>query len=136
MLSHWSKRAFNVKFNSDGKIFNISAYYGPLLRKIPKKDLYDLLKNFYALHNRKDINVILGDFNFIDNDFDKGKGRDSHDKKIFHLWQEFKRKINVSDPYREQFPTTRKYSFHSNCGQSRIDRMYVNVDHINNIKNT
>ena len=128
-------RLLNVKFKSDDTVFNVSAYYGPLLREIQKKDLYDLLRHFYTLHNRKDNNVLLGDFNFIDNDFDKGKGRDSHDRKIFHLWQDFKRKINVADPFREQFPTTRKYSFHSNCGQSRIDRMYVNVEHLNNIKN-
>ena len=131
-------RLLNVKFRYKDwdKTFNLSAFYGPILKTIVKEDLRDLVQNIVDVHSRKDTNIVIGDFNFIDNDLDKNNGMDSHDKKISSFWEEFKEKINIFDPFREQFPTTKKYSFyHTSTAKSRLDRIYVSNDYLNSVKN-
>ena len=129
-------RLLNVHFKDkvEDKTYNLSAYYGYHLKNIHKTDLYILIQNFYQLHTRNDNNIILGDFNFVDNNLDKGKGMTSHDKKISDIWEAFKRKICIVDPFREHFPTTKMFSFYNNNGQSRVDRIYVSPDQVNSVK--
>ena len=38
---------------------------------------------------------------------------DPRDKKISSVWDDFKRNVSITDPFREQFPTTKRYSFHA-----------------------
>ena len=49
----------------------------------------------YVIHKIENDNLILGDFNFIDNDIDKGKYMDNRDKLIKPHWEEFKSKCAV-----------------------------------------
>lgn len=74
----------------------------------------------YILLMKKN-NIILGDFNFVDNLLDKTKGMDGHDRMICRFWDDFKSNRRISDPYREQFPST--FSYHSPRGKSRGDRV-------------
>ena len=54
---------------------------------------------FFECHSKDDNNLILGDFNFVEDDLDKGQGMDQHDKKIFNLWQDFKRRVGIVDAF-------------------------------------
>ena len=140
ILSHDVKitgRLINFKFrhNSENTVYNFSAFYGHQFRRINVCDLSSAFKPLFDCHSRSDNNVIIGDFNFIDNDLYKGQGMDNNDKKISSLWEDFKRKTVLSDPFREQNPTTKRYSFHTKNGKSRIDRIYVNTVNVFNVKN-
>ena len=123
-------RLINIKYfdQGEGKEFNFSAFYGPVQRDLKCADVEGLIKHFHDLHAVSDNNIILGDFNFIDNHLDKSKGLESHDKMIGRFWEIFKRAKRVSDPYREHFPSTKTFSYHSKNGKSRGDRVYVSKD--------
>ena len=77
-------RLLNIRFMCKdwNTLFNLTAFYGPILKTIVKEDLRALVQNFFDVHQRSDTNIVIGDFNFIDNDLDKNSGMDSHDKKI------------------------------------------------------
>ena len=89
----------------------------------------------YTLHEINHNNLIIGDFNFIENDIDKGKGMDQRDKTISKEWDKFKTEKNIIDPFRKQCPNKKVYSYIAPTGKSRGDRLYVNEDNINNITN-
>ena len=125
-------RLLNVKFKDkiENKNYNLSAFYGPIIKTILKKDLNTLVQNFYDVHRKCDNNIIIGDFNFIDNNFDKNNGMDSHDKKISSIWEDFKQKVNVVDPFRDHYPTTNFFSYVTSNARSQLDRIYVTGDHV------
>ena len=134
-------RLLNIKYKDkmEGKDFNLSAFYGPVQRNIVSSEVEGLVKHFIDHHHSSQNNIILGDFNFIDNHLDKTKGLDGHDKMICRFWNEFVKKARVSDPYREQYPSTKLFSYHSVHGKSRVDRVYVSdsfVCGVSNIKYT
>ena len=130
-------RIINFRFRDKAEniIYNCSAFYGPQFRKLGTKDFYDVFTPLFNSHSRTDNNIIIGDFNFVDNDLDKGQGMDPRDKKISSIWDEFKSKVSITDPFREQFPTTKRYSFHAKTGKSRIDRVYVSTPQAYNVRN-
>ena len=138
IISHTVKiegRLLNFVFRdtTSNKVYNFSAFYGPILKDVLKKDLSPIIKHFSQLHSGSDNNIIIGDFNFVDNDLDKGQGMDGHDKKMYALWEDLKDKIQVTDPFRDQFPNTRRYSYVNNKGKSRVDRIYVSNGEVNNV---
>ena len=130
-------RLINVIYKDkvEDKIFNLSAFYGPVQRDIVSADVEALVKHFYQLHHFSDNNIILGDFNFIDHFLDKSNGLDGHDKMICRFWNDFKKTSRVSDPYREQYPSTHLYSYHSVHGKSRGDRVYVSDSFVCGVSN-
>ena len=75
----------------------------------------------------------MGDFNFIDNSLDKSKGLDGHDKMICRYWDDFKSKTRVGDPYREQHPSAKTFSYTNNHGKSRGDRVYISDTSMYNV---
>ena len=125
----------NIKGKEEGKEFNLSAFYGPVQRDIKSAEVEGLIQNFFQLHEKHENNIILGDFNFIDNNYDKTKGLDGHDKMICRYWNDFKSKRKVSDPYREQYPSTKIFSYHNNNGKSRGDRVYISDNFVFNVSN-
>ena len=87
ILTHCVKipgRFLNVRFKDkvSGKVFNLTAFYGPQFKRIRKKDLHLTFEHFSSCHSKTDNNIILGDFNFVDCDIDKGQGMDQQDKLI------------------------------------------------------
>ena len=78
--------------------------------------------------------MILGDFNFIDHEKDKKGGLSSKDEQLNQIWTPFVNEMDLVDPFREQNPKRRVWSF-LGTGRSRIDRLYVHSTHTNDITN-
>ena len=70
-------------------------------------------------------NFFLGDFNFIDHEKDKINGMNSTDKSIYKVWQPFLSEVDMVDPFREQNPKRRIWSFigTGSALNSRINRL-------------
>ena len=81
--------------------------------------------------------MILGDFNFIDHEKDKRNGLTSKDKQLNQVWIPFLDEMGMVDPFREQNPKRRIWSFLGTgvAKNSRIDRLYVNSTLTNDITN-
>ena len=114
---------------------NISVFYGLQWKKIKKDDIITVIEHFNNLHDINDFNLILGDFNFVELDIDKGKNMDHRDKLLSRIWNDVKSKNGLTDPYRIQYPNKISYSFNTPTGKSRGDRIYVSEDHTNSITN-
>ena len=112
----------------------MTVFYGPQWGKMKKEDIVEVLKKFDEIHDPHDNNIILGDFNFVDFDIDKGKGMSAKDHTIKPFWESFLSKNAIVDPFRSQCPNRRIYSFLSAQGKSRGDRVYVNEDNIGSVK--
>ena len=97
-------RLLNIKVKKLKTTINISVFYGKQWAKMKKEDIAECLGKFNDLHEPTDINLILGDFNFVDFDIDKGKKMDQRDKMIYPIWQEFLSKNGIIDPFRAQCP--------------------------------
>ena len=55
--------------------------------------------------------IILGDFNFIDHAKDKKNGLNHKDKQINKIWVPFLDELDLVDPFREQNPKRKVWSF-------------------------
>ena len=93
--------------------------------------MVDIVKTFSQVHDVSQNNIIIGDFNFAD--VDKGEGMNTWDNMMNSTWEEFKSETAMVDPFRVQSPKQRIYSFVSNAGKSRGDRIYVNEENVPNI---
>ena len=76
-----------------------------------REEIVKVLKNFDDVHDPHVNNIILGDFNFVDFDIDKGKGMSAKDHTIKPFWDSFLSKNAIVDPFRSQCPNRRIYSF-------------------------
>ena len=94
-----------------------------------KEEIISIIDFFDEIHGINDNNIILGDFNFVENDIDKGKKMDNKDKMICPIWENFKFKNAIVDPYRVRYPKRRQFSFVAPTGKSRGDRIYTS-DHL------
>ena len=79
--------------------------------------------------------MIFGDFNFIDHDRDKRHGLSPKDTNLNKIWTPFIEEMDMVDPFREQNPRRKIWSFIGTgmAGNSRIDRIYVNSINMNDI---
>ena len=85
--------------------------------------MVDIVTNFSQVHDISQNNVIIGDFNFADVDMDKGKGMSVRDTMMHLVWEGFYRRRPWLTPFRVHSPKRRIYSFVSNAGKSRGDRV-------------
>ena len=117
---------------------HVSVVYLPTNANLNTNTITDIVHNL-RLPNETDINnyMILGDFNFIDHEKDKKNGLSSKDKQLNQIWVPFLNEMDMVDPFREQNPKRRVWSFRGTgvAGNSRIDRLYVNSTHTNDITN-
>ena len=104
-------------------------YYAPQVKKISKPHMVNIVKNFSQVHDISQNNIIIGDFNFADADMDKGKGMDTRDM-MHSVWEGFISETAMVGPFRVHSPKRRIYSFVSNAGKSRGDRVYVNKESV------
>ena len=130
-------RLLNIKIiHKDTKReHNLSLFYGPRWNNMRKEEILKTINYFDTIHDIENNNMILGDFNFIDNDLDKGMKMDKRDKIIKPTWDHFKSKNAIVDPFRIQYPKKKTYSYIAPAGKSRGDRVYISEDNIKDITN-
>ena len=123
-------RLLNIKFTDkiNSESFNLSIFYGPQWKKKKKEDVIEIVNLFNSAHDATDNNIIIGDFNFVEHDVDKGKNMDGKDKMVSSIWKDFKQAKSIEDPFRIQFPRKKHYSFIAPTGKSRGDRVYLSED--------
>ena len=132
-------RILNIKIRhkNEKTDFNISALYLDTNNHISKAKIEKVVSKLKRGNEEHQNNFILGYFNFVDHEKDKIKGLNSTDKLACKIWQPFLAEVDMVDPYREQNPKRRIWSFLGSgaAGNSRIDRVYVNSIHTTNITN-
>ena len=130
-------RILNVKIKSrlDNTEHSISAVYFETNNKLSKEKVQNYIKKLREAKQDHPNNMILGDFNFIDHEKDKAKGLNNLDKIATNLWLPFLVDMDMLDPFREQNPKRKVWSFMGTgaAGNSRIDRLYVNTINMNTI---
>ena len=129
-------RILNVKLKNqlDGKHHNIFAVYFETNKRLTKEKVKDITELLDAEMQDHDNNMIIGDFNFIDHARDKVNGLTGKDKVLCGIWAPFLEKFDMVDPFRQHNPRRIIWSFNG-VGRSRIDRVYVNYEQMNNITN-
>ena len=119
------------------KNYNISAVYLETNNRLTKAKIEDVVNKLQGENQDHSKNIFLGDFNFIDHEKDKIKGINGTDKMVCKIWQPFLSEVDMIDPFREQNPKRRIWSFigTGSAQNSRIDRIYVNSINMVNITN-
>lgn len=129
-------RLLNIKLKKLNTTLSLSVFYGPQWAKMKKEDIIECLGKFGDLHETNETNVILGDFNFVDFDIDKGQKMDPKDKMIHPIWQKILSERGIVDPFRSQCPKKKLFSFVSpQGGKSRGDRLYISEVKMASVKN-
>jgi len=124
-----------LKDDSNRKSYRLSAVYFPTNVKLNVENLRSFVNKLRIFHIDEDsTNVILGDFNFIDNPRDKKNGLNPKDRLLNTLWVPFLEEMDMVDPFREQNPNRTVWSF-VGTGNSRIDRIYINSLSMGNVTN-
>ena len=132
-------RILNIKLKhiSEKTLYNISVIYMYTNNKITTNKMDHIITKLRDGTEDHSNNMILGDFNFIDHEKDKRNGLNNTDKLACKTWLPFIQEMDMVDPYREQNPNRRIWSFigTGKAGNSRIDRLYVNLENMINITN-
>ena len=72
------------------------------MKNINKSQMVNIVKRFSQVHDISQNNIIIGDFNFADNEVDEGKGMSQRDNMMNSQWVEFKSRAAIVDPFRIQ----------------------------------
>ena len=132
-------RLLNFKLKTVKNSYNVSALYGYTGNTATQEKMYDISQKLSAHHQQNDQNIILGDFNFVDNDLDRVNasklGQNLSDKTLSVLWTQVVTDLDLTDPFRNNNPKRRMFSYiHTmHNAKSRIDRVYVSDAFVNNI---
>ena len=132
-------RLLNFKVKNQRKVFNITALYGYTGGNASQTKMAEMTELLAAHHSRTDNNIILGDFNFVEDDLDrtnqKRSGKNHTDNILAKPWREFAEELGLLDPFRARNPSRRMYSYiHTmNNAKSRIDRVYLNEENCNDL---
>ena len=91
--------------------YNVSVFYGWHTTKIRKAQFTEFVSLLKRTHADSTRNILLGDFNFIDNDIDRQGARTSGEKAFAGPWQDLLQHLNLYDPFRLQYPKKKEFSF-------------------------
>ena len=123
----------HLKQTETEKEYFLTFYYG--IQATPDTNTIEhYLKTLATGHDNKIDNMIIGDFNFVENDIDTGGERQLYSKRCTKIWEQYKETLGLTDPFREKHPDFKIYSYKTNHGKSRIDRMYCDAHNTDNIK--
>ena len=126
-------RILNVKMQNkrDKTNRNITAVYLYTNNNFNREKIENIVKKLRNENQDHPNNIIVGDFNFTDNEKDKIKGLNNTDKLICKTWYPFLAEMDLVDPYREQNPKRRIWSFLGTrkAGNSRIVRLCKQNNH-------
>ena len=132
-------RILNVRIKGVNDKFehNLNAVYLETNNKLTRDKMANVISLIKGEIRGHVNNMILGDFNFIDHKKDKAKGLNPTDKLIENIWIPFLAEVDMIDPFREQNPKRKIWSFIGNgaAANSRIDRFYVDSVDTNNCTN-
>ena len=64
-------RLLNLRIKSEKKEYNISVFYGYTGQNASQANMKCITDELVKFHSTSDNNIILGDFNFVDNDLDR-----------------------------------------------------------------
>ena len=132
-------RLINFKVKTGKMEYNISALYGYTGKNASKANIKNMVQVLTLNHEKEDENIILGDFNFVDNDLDRTNkrktGKNQTDNTLVDTWISFINELDLTDPFRWQNPRRKMFSYiHTqDNSKSRIDRVYVNEVSCQNI---
>lgn len=127
-------RILNLKVSNGKEEFNLSALYGYTGTRATPEGLGRIIDLLSTSHSPSDRNIIMGDFNFVDNELDRTNknisGMNNRDAPLARKWTDFVNAIDLSDPFRFLNPRKRMFSYvHTQHGaKSRIDRVYMNEE--------
>ena len=127
-------RIINLRIENNREEFNLSAIYGYTGVRATPKGIEQFIGLLSASHTPSDNNIILGDFNFVDNHLDRVNrnvtGMNQRDSVLANRWIEFVSTLDLCDPFRVRNPRRRIFSYvHTQHGaKSRIDRVYMNEE--------
>ena len=76
-----------------------------------------MVNHLQNLHDIANSNIIIGDFNFIDNELDKGSGFSSRDKVYQEPWGKLLSDLKIVDPFRTQYPQKKIFFCFFHCRQ-------------------
>ena len=128
----------SIKDLSKETAHRISVVYLPTLKNLDTNIITNIVHSL-RLPNENELSnyMIMGDFNFIDHEKDKKNGLSAKDKQLNQIWIPFLNEMDMVDPFREQNPKRRVWSFLGTgvARNSRIDRLYVSAVHTNDITN-
>ena len=123
-------RIMNLKIQhkTEKTNYNINTVYLDTNKNMNKEKIQNIVRTLQLEQEEHSNNMIIWDFNFIDNERDKAKGLSSTDKLVNKIWAPFLEETDMVDPFREQNPKRKVWSFIGSgaAGNSRIDRIYVN----------
>ena len=132
-------RLLNFKLKNSREVYNISVMYGLSGNNVSPESVHLFTEHLISCHSASDLNVILGDFNFVHDDFDRanknGTGMNQSDKRVAEVWLSFLDRLGLVDPFRVRNPRKRYFSYiHTqHNSKSRLDRLYVNEENCNNV---
>ena len=132
-------RIMNFGIKQGGDTYSISAVYGYTGSKATQANMRQMTELLSQHHDISKLNIIFGDFNFVDNDLDRTSssrlGMNASDKSIYPIWKEFIDTIDILDPFRARNPKKRMFSYIHSQGnaKSRLDRIYINDERCNSI---
>ena len=106
-------RILNLKIehSSSKEKHNISAVYLDTNNHITKAKIANVVSCLRGIYDDQPNNIIVGDFNFIGNEKDKRNGLNEKDKLACKYWNPFLAEMDMVDPFREQNPNRRIWSF-------------------------
>ncbi len=77
-------RLINMKLcnKNDNSNINLSVFYGPMWHKMRKADIEEAISQLNDVIDADQNNLLMGDFNFVDSDYDRGKNMGKKDKAV------------------------------------------------------
>ncbi len=124
-------RLLNLKLKLGDNVLCVSTMYGYTGKKSTPSKLKLFTEHLEKNHSIQGQNIILGDFNFVDNHLDRTskarQGLNQVDKSLHNVWLDFIDRLDLTDPLRARNPKRRMYSYiHTqHSAKSRIDRVYL-----------
>ena len=132
-------RLINFNLKTYKTVYNVSALYGYTGSTATQSKMNAISQKLLACHQPSDQSMILGDFNFVDNDLDRvnasKQGQNRLDKTLSAPWTQLVTDLDLTDVFRNKNPKRRMYSYihRMHNAKSRIDRIYVNDTFANDI---
>ena len=132
-------RLFHFKISGPRSDYNITAVYGHTGSSATLSNIKNFIDIITPYHRRTENNIIIGDFNFVENDLDRVSssrlGMNATDKTLSRPWIDYSNVLDILDPFRMKNPRKRMFSYihTSHKAKSRIDRVYVSENFSNNI---